>query len=109
MKYDLKVSVKMNLQDGQTVKLIEVLYVPQTVKNLLSLSRLISKGATMGSTQDKIIIEKNRVGMYLDKSKGQNKSMMFYLETERYVPEVQEALTNFLGNKRKQVTKTIMA
>ena len=30
-------------------------YVPQAVKNKLSISRLVSKGATMGATWDKII------------------------------------------------------
>ena len=77
MKCDIKGSVNMNIQDGQTVKLNEVLYVPQSVKNLLSVSRLVSKGATMGSTQDKITINKSGVSMILDARKGQNKSMMF--------------------------------
>ena len=36
MKCELKSYVKMNLQDGQTVELNEVLYVHQAVKNLLS-------------------------------------------------------------------------
>ena len=70
MKCELKGSVKMKTQDGQTVKLTGVLYVPQAVKNLLSVSRLISKGATMGTTQDKTIIKKNDVSMILDAMKG---------------------------------------
>ena len=48
IKCELKGSVKMKLQDGQTVKLTEVLYVPQAVEKLLSVSRLILKGAKMG-------------------------------------------------------------
>ena len=51
MKCGLKGSVKMKPQDGQTVKLTEVLHVPQAVKNVLSVSRLVSKGVTMGATQ----------------------------------------------------------
>ena len=44
----------MKLQYGQTVKITEVLYMPQDVKNLLSVSRLVSKGATVGDTRYKI-------------------------------------------------------
>ena len=84
----------MTLQDGQTLKLTEVLYLPQAVKNILSVSRLVSKGATMGANKDKMIIKKNGVSMTLDASKGQNKSMMIYLKAKRYSPEGQEALTN---------------
>ena len=53
MKYMLKVSVNMKLQDGQTVKVTQVLYVPQAVKNILSLSRLVSKGTKMGPLRTK--------------------------------------------------------
>ena len=53
-KCKLKGSVNMQLKYGQTVKLTKVLYTPQALKNLLSVSRLVSKGATMGSTQGKI-------------------------------------------------------
>ena len=74
----------MKLQDGQTVKLNEVLYVPQAVKKLLRLSRLVSKGATVGSTQDKTSIKKNRVSMTLDASKIQNKRITFYLKAKVY-------------------------
>ena len=76
----------MKLQDGQTVKLTEVLYVPQAMKNILKVSKLISKGATMGATHDKIIVKKNGVSMTLDASKGQNKSIVFNLKAKRYVP-----------------------
>ena len=41
MKCELKVTVNMNLQGGGKVKLTEVVYVPQAVKNILSISRLI--------------------------------------------------------------------
>ena len=50
----------MNLQDVKIVKLTEVLYVPQDVKNLLSASMLVLKGNTMGGAQDKMIIKKQR-------------------------------------------------
>ena len=53
MKCELKVSLKMKMQYGQTVKLTKVLYVPQAVKNILRVLRLVSKGATIGATQDK--------------------------------------------------------
>ena len=84
----------MKLKDGQMVKLIKVLYVSQAVKNLWRVSRLISKGATMWATQEKMFIKNNRVGMTLETRKRQNKSMMFYLKVKRYAPGVQEALTN---------------
>ena len=59
MKCKLKGSVNMKLQDGQMVNLTKVLYVPQAVENLLSISKLVSNGATMASTQDKIITKRN--------------------------------------------------
>ena len=43
MKCELKGSVNMKLQGGQTVKLTKVLYLPQAVKNLLGVSRRFSK------------------------------------------------------------------
>ena len=61
MKCNLKGSVNMKLQDGQMAKLTKVLYVPQAVKNLLTVSQLVSKGATIGATKDKMIINKNGV------------------------------------------------
>ena len=99
MKCELKGSVNMKLQDGQTVKLNKVLYVPQAVKTLLSVSKLVSKDAKMGTTQGKIIVNKNRLSMTLDAIKGQKKSMMFYLKAKRYAPKVQEALTNLKEKK----------
>ena len=65
------------------MQLTEVLNVSQAVKNILSISRLVSKGATMGATQDKMTIKKNGVSMILDARKGQNKSMMLYLKAKR--------------------------
>ena len=53
MKYKINGSINMNFQYGQTVKLTEVLYVPQAAENVLSASRLVSKDATMGATQEK--------------------------------------------------------
>ena len=53
MKFDIKGYVNMKLQYGKTVKLTKFLYVPQAVKNLLSVSMIVSKGAKMGDTQDK--------------------------------------------------------
>ena len=41
MKCELKGFVNMKLQDVQTVKLTEVLYVSQAIKNRLSVSSLI--------------------------------------------------------------------
>ena len=54
----------------------------------------------MGVSQDKVIINKNNVSMILDPRKGQIKSMMSYLKTKRYAPEVQEALTNLPEHKK---------
>ena len=99
MKFEIKGSVTMKLQYGQAVKLTEILYAPQDLEKLLSVSRLILKGAAMGSTQDKMIIKKNRVSMTLDARKGQNMSIMFYLKSKRYAPKVQEALTNLKEKK----------
>ena len=73
----------MKLQDGQTVKITEILYVTQDVKNILSVSRIVSKDATMVDNQDKMIIKNNGVSMTLDARKVQNKIMMFYLKEKR--------------------------
>ena len=105
MNCELKVSVNMRLQNGQTVKLTEVLYVPQSVKILFNVSRLVSKGATMGDTQYKMIIKKNGVIISSDLRKLQNKSIMFYLKSKIYPPEVQKALTNLTEKKKIPVTK----
>ena len=70
MKCKLKGSVDMKLQDVKMVKLTKVMYVPQAVKKLLNLSKIVLKSATMGATQDKIIIKKNRVSMTLNARKG---------------------------------------
>ena len=94
MKCELKGSIKMKLQYGKIIKLTEVLYMPQAAENLLSVWRLVSKGATMGATQYKIIINKNGVSMALDARKGQKNIIMFYLQENKYAPEGQEALTN---------------
>ena len=50
MKWKLKGSVNMKMQGGETVNLEKVLYVPKSVKKLLSVSRIVSKGSTMGAT-----------------------------------------------------------
>ena len=80
MNCELKVSVNMKLQDGKMVNLTEVFYMPQAVKNILSVSRIISKGAMMGATQHKIIIKKDSFRMILDARKSQQRSMVFYLK-----------------------------
>ena len=43
MKYEIKGAVNINLQGGERFKFTEVLYAPQEVKNILSVSRLVSK------------------------------------------------------------------
>ena len=58
------------------MKLTKTLYVHQDFKNLVSVSRLVSKGATIGPTQDKTIIKKNGVSTIIDARKGK-KIMMF--------------------------------
>ena len=55
--------VNMKLRGGEMVKLTNVLYIPQAVKNLLSIVRLISKGSTMRATKDKMNIKKNGVNI----------------------------------------------
>ena len=71
----------------------------------LSTSRLVSKGATMGDTQDKMIIKNNGVSLILDAKKGQNKSMISYLKSKSYAPEGTEAITNIQGHKQETSDK----
>ena len=68
-------------------------------ENLLIVSRLISKGAKIGGTQDKMLIKKNGVSMTVNASKVQKTSVMFYLMAKRYAQEGQESLTNLPENK----------
>ena len=82
------------------MKLTKVLYIPQASKSVLSLSRLVSKGAMMGATQEKMTIKKNGVSMILDARKSQNKIMVFYLKAKRYALEVKEAITNIPEDKK---------
>ena len=53
----------MKLKGVETFKLNEILYVPQAVKNIMSILRLISKGSTMRATKDKMNIKKNGVNI----------------------------------------------
>ena len=55
----------------------EVLYIPQSFKNLLRVQRIVSKEAMMEDTQYKMFINKNVVGMILESIKGNNTRMMF--------------------------------
>ena len=59
MKYELKCTLNMKLHGGETVKFPKVLYIPQAVKNILSVSMIAYKGDTMGATQEKMTIRKN--------------------------------------------------
>ena len=47
------------------VKLNDVLYIPQYVKNLIILLSLVAKGYTMGATIDKMTIKKKFVSITL--------------------------------------------
>ena len=69
MKCDKETTLNMNLQGRATVKLTEVLYVPQAVNNILSVSMIILKRATMGATKDKMTIKEGGVNMALDARK----------------------------------------
>ena len=60
----------MKLQGGETVNLTEVLYVPQAVKNIIRVSRLVSRVSTMGDSKDKTKIKKVGVRLNLDTRKG---------------------------------------
>ena len=79
----------MNIQGGGVLKLIKVMYVHQAVKNLLSVSRLVSKAATMGATQEKITIKKNGVSMILDSREGGNDRTVLYFKAKLYALERQ--------------------
>ena len=83
----------------------EVIYVPQPVKNILSVPRLEYKGSTMGDTKEKITINKNSVNMILDTRKGIYDGTMFYLRVKRYAPEgpkPQESNSNLPEEKKFQ-------
>ena len=54
----IKRLVKHEYTSRGELKLNKFLYVNQAVKNLLVASRLVSKGYTMGATQDKMAIKK---------------------------------------------------
>ena len=54
-----------------------VLYVPQEVNNLLSVLRLISKGAKMGFTKYNMAIKKNGISMIMDARKGKMGAQWF--------------------------------
>ena len=94
MKCEIKDLVNMNMKVRETVKPPEVLCVTKSVNNVLSVSSIVSKESTMGATQDKMTIKKNGVSMILNAIKERNTSMIFYLNTKRYVSERQVARTN---------------
>ena len=103
MKCDTQVTVIIHLQGRKTFKLTEVLYLPQEVKNILSISRLISKGAMVGDTKNKMTFKKVSVSINLYANKLINESTIFYFKANRYSSEVfppQEANRNMPeGNK----------
>ena len=76
----------MKMKSEEMVNNIKVLYLPQAVKNILIISRLVSRGYTSRATQDKTTIKKNGVSMIQDTRKVKNERMMFYLKEKRYVP-----------------------
>ena len=63
----------------------------------------------MGATQDTLTTKKNGVSMILDSRKGNNTSMMLYLEKKRYAPEGQLGLINLPEEKKYYNEKIIMA
>ena len=75
MKCKLKAPVNINPKVGEMVNLTKFIYVTQGVNNILIVSWLVSKGATMGATQDKMTIKKG-VNMILDARKGKKAIMM---------------------------------
>ena len=81
IKCKLKGSVKKNLGRTNSEALPNSCTYHKQLKKL-SVSRLVSKGAMMGDTQDKMTINKNGVSMILYASKGQNKIIMFYLKAK---------------------------
>ena len=66
MKCGLKGAVNIKLQGGETLKFIDVLYVSQAIKSILSISRIGAKVYTMGDTKDKMTIKKNGVSTNLN-------------------------------------------
>ena len=64
------------------MKLTEFLYIPQSVKNLLIVSRIVSKVDAVVSTKEIITIKKNGVIMILYARKGENSSMVFDLKAK---------------------------
>ena len=80
MKWNLKGSVKMKMKSGEMVNNIKVLYVPKATKNILIVSRIVSRGDASRATQDKITIKKNGVSMIQDTRKVKNERMVFYLK-----------------------------
>ena len=74
IKCELKVTVNMKLQGGEAAKMTKVLCIRQAIKNILSISRLISKRAILRTTKDKTTTKKIGFNMILDARKGRNKS-----------------------------------
>ena len=60
----------MKLKGVETFKLNEIIHVPQAVKNIMSILRLISKGSTMGKNKDKTAIKKIGISMTMNARKG---------------------------------------
>ena len=54
------------------INLDGVLYVPEAVKNILIILKLVSKRATIGATQDKMTTKKNVVNIIIGARKGKN-------------------------------------
>ena len=99
MKCEIRGSVNMKLKCGKLVKLTKVLYVPPVVDFFLAYQGSCKSVSRWELLRIKLPL-KIGVSILLDKSKGQNKIMMFYLKVKRYDSEGQGALTNLLGETK---------
>ena len=70
----------MNLLGREKFKLGNILYVLQVVRNLMSVSRFVSKGDTVASTKDKMTTKKNGTRINLNARKGNHGITMLYLK-----------------------------
>ena len=105
MKQEIKGTVTVKMQGGETVKLNENFFVPPYFKKLMRALTLVTKEATVGDTKDQMTIKTNGAIMTLSASKGKNEIPIFYLKAKRLFPEgssPQESKINMVAEDEVQ-------
>jgi hypothetical protein len=84
VKSQKKGTVTIMTDKGMIFQMTDVLYIPHFEKNLLSVAKLTSKGATVSANSETMNLTKGNLKIIAEKEKGNNG--MYYVTGERSAP-----------------------